>query len=87
MFVALCGFDLYLHFDGVVGNTYSARIASWGIKYRTLPYLIAVAFGALLTHWFAKRNRHGAMSRRKKLITLALLTGAVVVGGLLGFHW
>lgn len=85
--MALIAFDFYLFFDGIKGNTYSAKIRSWGIQYRALPYLIAAGFGALLTHWFTKRDRDGTLTHRKKFIVSLFLLLAVAAGMAIGSFW
>jgi len=84
---ALIGFDFYLNFDSIPGNTYSERIRVWGADYRYLPYAIAAAFGAMLTHWFAKKNKAGKLSISGKLKVALTLTIAVVAGMVAGFFW
>lgn len=84
---ALIGFDFYLNFDSVEGNTYSERIRVWGADYRYLPYMIAITFGALLTHWFAKRDKKGTLGIPGKLKIALTLSVAVIIGMIGGFFW
>lgn len=85
--VLLSGFDLYLNWDSIPGNTYSQRIREWGVQYSWLPYLVSAFLGALATHWFAKRNKDGAYDRRKKAIVTLTLILALALGAVLGLFW
>lgn len=80
MAITLIGFDFYLNADSVEGNTYSERIRFWGERYRLLPPALALGFGALVTHWFAKNET------RNKTVFLYLLA-SVCIGMVIGLFW
>lgn len=85
--LALIGFDVYLAMDDIEGNTYSENMRKWGVHWRMIPYFIALCFGALLTHWFAKRDNEGTMSLKKKLLVSGALLIATGIGAVLGLFW
>lgn len=99
--LAIGGLDIYLAVDGDKGNTYSEVIREWSYSFRWLPVLVAVAFGALLTHWFAKpydredtdpaipsaKSAFRKRSRRERLIIAGAMLVTVAIGMGLGLWW
>lgn len=87
--LVLGGIDIMLAMDSLPGNTYSERIREWGYAYRWLPYLLAGAFGALLTHWFGKPYRQDTEARplRDRIIIAGALLLTVAAGMAIGFLW
>lgn len=91
----LGGLDLVLALDDIPGNTYSEAIRNWSYSYRWLPYLLAAAFGALLTHWFVKPYEPDPLipaawqSRplKDRLVLAGCLLVTVAVGMGIGFCW
>lgn len=94
-FFLLGGLDIVLALDDVQGNTYSEVIRGWAYSFRWLPYVIAAAFGALLTHWFVKPYKPDPMIPEAKqirplkdrLILAGALLFTVAIGMCLGFLW
>jgi len=100
--LVLAGFDLYLALDDTGGNTYSEVIREWSYSARWLPFVIAAAFGAFLTHWFAKsydkdedtdpgtpraKAKFRARSWAERLLIALALLFTVALGMGLGFWW
>ena len=48
----LIGFDIYLATDDIKGNTYSQRIRKWSKNMKWFPFVLSLALGALVGHWF-----------------------------------
>lgn len=86
MTVVLVSFDLYLDFDNIKGNTYSERIREWASTYTALPYLLAAVFGALLTHWFARRDAQEKQTPKRLIVFVSILL-FVFLGMVGGLFW
>ena len=48
----LIAFDIYLAVDVIDGNTYSERLSEWAGEYFWIGWILAVALGGLVWHWF-----------------------------------
>jgi hypothetical protein len=95
MTVLLGGFDLYLNWDRIPGNTYSEVLRTWSYDFRWLPYLIAASMGALLSHWFAKPYEPDPMipaawqkrPLKDRLTVAGAMLFTVAIGMGIGFFW